>query len=359
MLKVEAYINGAACISPAKTIDGIGIPEDAMVVNENTFLKCIEPLYKKYIDPMASRRMSRVVKMGLYAAKLCLEDAEIEMPGAIVNGTGLGCIEDTEKFIDNIIRNEEKLLNPTPFIQSTHNTISSQIALLLKCHNYNVTYSQRGLTFESALIDSLLLLKEKTVENILLGGVDEITKNSFQILNRLGHWRRESVNRMNLLESDTKGSIAGEGAAFFILADKPSEKSYGKIASVKTINRSLENEEVKQILNTFLSDNEISIQEIDVAFLGLNGDMKFDAVYHDLITTLLKNNTCGYFKHFCGEYYTASSFAMWLAAEVLKNQNMPDVARLKNAPEPKQLKNILIYNHYRNINHSFILLQHV
>lgn len=359
MLNVDAYINGAACISPAKTIDSIGVPDDSLVVNENTFLKCIEPVYKKYIDPMIARRMSRIVKIGLYTAKSCMEDAGIDIPGSIVTGTGLGCMEDTEKFIDNIIRNEEKLLNPTPFIQSTHNTIGSQIALLLKCHNYNITYSQRGLTFESALIDSLLLLKEKDVENVLLGGVDEITNNSFQIMKRLGHWKHESVNRMNMLESRTKGSIAGEGAAFFILADKTCEKSYAKIASVIAINKTLDTVEVKKNIDTFLSNSNIGLQDIDLVLLGLNGDMKFDKVYYDLVKTTFKNNTCGYFKHLCGEYYTTSSFAMWLAAQVLKKQNIPEIVKIKNTPDAKQLRNILIYNHYRNINHSFLLLQHV
>jgi 3-oxoacyl-[acyl-carrier-protein] synthase II len=356
MLKADAYINAAACVSPAKVIEGIGIPEDALMVNENSFLKCIDPVYKKYIDPMASRRMSRVVKMGLYAAKSCLEEVGIENPDAIITGTGLGCVEDTEKFIDNIFRNEEKLLNPTPFIQSTHNTIGSQIALLLKCHNYNVTYTQRGLTFESALLDSMLLLKEKKAENILLGGVDEITKISWQIMNRLGFWKKENVSRAGLIESNTNGSIAGEGAVFFSLSDKQNEKSFAKIIAINSINKKLDDNEVRSSLDAFLSDNKI---EIDFALLGFNGDKRSDFIYHELINTSLKNISCGYFKHLCGEYHTASSFALWLASQILKIGDVPEVVRVKSTPSTANIRNILIYNHYRNINHSFIILQHV
>ncbi|MFH0866741.1 MAG: beta-ketoacyl synthase chain length factor [Bacteroidota bacterium] len=359
MLKTDVYINGAACVSPVKTNDDIDIPDEATVVNNNTYLKCIEPLYKKYIDPMTARRMSRVVKIGLYSAKSCLEDSGVELPDAIVTGTGLGCIEDTEKFIDNIFRNDEKLLNPTPFIQSTHNTIGSQIALLLKCHNYNITYSQRGLTFESALVDSLLLLKEKAFENVLLGGVDEITNYSFQIMKRLGHWKRENVNRMNLLESQTKGSIAGEGAAFFLISDKTDKNTYAKIVSVKTINKPQDIENIKHIIHEFLADCNIGISDIDLALFGFSGDKDFDTVYHELVNTSFHNNACGYFKHLCGEYHTASSFAMWLAATIIKKQHVPEMVKIKSAPVAKQFKNILIYNHYRNIQHSFLLLQHV
>lgn len=359
MLRADAYIKGTACISPGKTPDSVCILDDTIVVNESNFLKCIEPIYKKYIDPMVSRRMSRVVKMGIYAAKECLEDAGVEIPGAIVTGTGLGCIEDTEKFIDNIFRNEEKLLNPTPFIQSTHNTIGSQIALLLKCHNYNVTYSQRGLTFESALFDSMLLLKEKSVENVLLGGVDEITNISYQIMKRLGHWKKEKIERAHLLNSNTKGSIAGEGAAFFMLTNKPAEKSYARISAVKTINDPMDSDGVKQALNKFLSENEIGIHDIDLALLGFNGDKNFDSSYNDLMNTSLNKINCGYFKHMCGEYYTSSSFALWLAAVILKDQQVPEIIKIQNNKPVTKLKNILICNSYRNINHSFILLQHV
>ena len=70
--------------------------------------------------------------------------------------TGLGCLEDTEKFLSSIYTNEEKLLNPTPFIQSTHNTVAGAIALAIKCHGYNATYTHRGFSFESALEDALI-----------------------------------------------------------------------------------------------------------------------------------------------------------------------------------------------------------
>ena len=53
------------------------------------------------------------------------------MPDAIITGTGLGCLEDTEKFLTAMVTNKEEFLTPTSFIQSTHNTVSAQIALLL------------------------------------------------------------------------------------------------------------------------------------------------------------------------------------------------------------------------------------
>ncbi len=133
-----------------------------------------------------------------------------------------------------MILNKEEFLTPTSFIQSTHNTVSAQIALLLKCHNYNFTFVHRGISFESALLDSLMKINSDQAGNVLLGGADELTSNSFTIMQRLGLWKRKPVNNLRLLEDKTRGSIAGEGAAFFLLSNQWVEKSYAEIKDVET-----------------------------------------------------------------------------------------------------------------------------
>ncbi|MDP4282756.1 MAG: 3-oxoacyl-ACP synthase, partial [Bacteroidota bacterium] len=144
------YITGLGSISPQMTYNNNHFLEE-IKVPENSMLKVIDPVYKEYIQGDMVRRMSRIIKMGVTASKICLSDAALNMPDAIITGTGLGCIEDTEKFLSTMIRNKEEFLTPTSFIQSTHNTVGAQIALILKCHNYNFTYVHRGLSFESGL----------------------------------------------------------------------------------------------------------------------------------------------------------------------------------------------------------------
>ena len=72
--------------------------------------------------------MSNIIKMGISTSLKALDIAEIQMPGAIIIGTGIGCIYDTAKFLNQLIENEEDLLNPTSFIQSTHNSVAGQLA---------------------------------------------------------------------------------------------------------------------------------------------------------------------------------------------------------------------------------------
>jgi 3-oxoacyl-[acyl-carrier-protein] synthase II len=273
---MEAYIDGRSAISPQNTFSGENSFDDVKGYENVHFMKCMEPQYNAFIDPMASRRMSRIMKMGLASALKCLEEAGISIPDAVITGTGLGCIEDTEKFLGALHLNEEKLLNPTPFIQSTHNTVASNIAILIKCFGYNNTFSHRGFSFESALLDSLMLLEEGSVNNVLVGGVDELTANSFIITNRLGFWKKEPVSNLRLLDYYSKGSLAGEGSAFFALNKHRTDRSAAKILSVGTFYKPEGFTEIEKKISSFLTKGSGESDQIDLVVMGLSCDKVTD-----------------------------------------------------------------------------------
>ncbi len=143
---MEIYIQAASAISPQKNSGQ-------------------EPDYSSLIDPKSIRRMSRIIRMGVGAAAACLRDAGVACPDAIVTGTAYGCLADTGVFLSKMIGQQEEMLPPTAFIQSTHNTVGGQIALLFQCHGYNNTFVHRGFSFESALLDAMLLLRENEAEH--------------------------------------------------------------------------------------------------------------------------------------------------------------------------------------------------
>jgi len=350
----KIYINGVGAVSPQKTFDNGSFLDEPISLVSNQ-LKCVDPNYKEFIAGDMIRRMGRIIKMGIAASKISLQDADCAMPDAIITGTGLGCIEDTEKFISSMILNKEEFLTPTSFIQSTHNTVSAQIALMLKCHNYNFTYVHRGISFESALIDSMMRINAEQAFTILLGAADELTLNSFTIMQRLGFWKRKPVNNLYLLEDKTRGTIAGEGAAFFLLSDQPGEKVYAEVKDVETFIYPEGNSDTEQHIRDFLIRNEVTLGDIDLLITGMNGDPSFDKIYHEVSDNLFPDSGKAFFKHLCGEYHTSVSFALWLAAKIMRSQRIPDIVKLKE-PKISDIRNILVHNHYRNINHSLILL---
>src|SRR6202023_3762317 len=101
-------------------------------------------------------------------------------------------------------------------------------------HGYNNTFVHRGFSFESALLDALLLLQENEAGNVLVGSADEITDISHAILTRFGCYKHLPVSNLALFSSNSKGTIAGEGAAFFLLTNRPSADAYAKLDGITT-----------------------------------------------------------------------------------------------------------------------------
>lgn len=146
---------------------------------------------KSYIpDASMRRRMSKVVKNSVACAVECMGNIEnIKQLDAIITATGWGCLTDSERFLRNIIVDKEQLINPTPFIQSTFNTVGGQIALMAKNHCYNVTYVNRSHSFEDALLDTMMRFADGEATNILLGAFDEETHSQHEIMKRMGLFR--------------------------------------------------------------------------------------------------------------------------------------------------------------------------
>ncbi|MCX6249026.1 MAG: beta-ketoacyl synthase chain length factor [Bacteroidetes bacterium] len=351
---MSAFINGIGMISPQKTVETHDFLEE-IVEYDSGYLKCIEPVsYKPYIDPIQSRRMSRLIKMGIASAKMCLNESGCTLPDAIITGTGLGSVEETEKILATI-HLDQPFLNPTPFMQSTYNTISSQIAIQMKCHNYNSTYVHRTFSFESSLQDALLQISEGSSRNVLAGGIDEMTQNHLVITRRAGHWKNGVFKNLEMLSWDSPGSVAGEGASFFLLSEDKNETTYARLRDVKTIYKPATPGEVIQRVYSILAACGLVTSDIDLVLLGINGDNRTDPAYRTFARTAFPETPLAYYKHLCGEYHTASGFALWLASNILKRQTIPGILRI-NDLQCNPLRNILIYNQYYNVNHSLILV---
>lgn len=313
-------------ISPQKTWDAHALPNEIVSATSDRFT-AIEPEYAQFIDSKNIRRMSRIIKLGVSAATIALRGAKVSIPDSIITGTGYGCLEDTGTFLAKMIENNEEALNPTPFIQSTHNTIGSQIALLLQCQGYNQTYAHGAFSFENALLDALIQSEEDSLKNILLGGIDEITTTSHTIQKRFGMFRK---------------TVNGEGAAFFVV-NGMRENSIACIDSVETLYKPKSGDVEAHLKSPG--------KEYDLVLLGINPDENPE----DLKTNcplLFPSASIACFKHLSGENPVASSFGVWLAATILKTQAVPNSIVLKAGKLP--IKKILVVNRYFGTHYSTI-----
>jgi hypothetical protein len=267
--------------------------------------------------------MSRLLKMGVTAAGISLQDAGVEKPDAIITGTGLGMMEETEKFLNSMIENQERLLNPTAFIQSTHNTVGASIAVMLGCNNYNLTYVHGPVSFENALLDCLMWLEERPSDNVLLGGIEEITEDHFKVIDTFDLWKKEEVDSLNIFEDGRPGTLAGEGATFFTLSKTPGDRSYARIDGLSVQFNPDGDEILEDHINSFLGSKGLRIEDMDLVILGRNGDPASDGVYANA-GDLLSGIPQAVYKHLCGEHYLSSSFALWLGARIAASQSSPE-----------------------------------
>lgn len=294
---------------------------------EAPYVRALDPDYKPFINPVAARRMGLILKRAMATSLTALKDADVEMPDAIITATGLGCIENTEKFLKALSEQGENCLQPTFFINSTHNTIGSYVAVQMKCHGYNNTHVHRGISFESALLDAFVKIKLGKFNNALVGAHDEMTPDYFTLLNRVGFW---------------DGGFAGETAVSMLLA----KEGVVKIAGIEVLYMP-EKQKIVDAVNRLCLENSISVDDIDLLVTGRNGNEENNKVYDDFENIFNMKDKSESYKDIFGESFTTSAYSVCYAYECLKKGI---------TPSGRKVKNVLLYNHYENKDHSLILL---
>jgi len=301
------YIHQAIAISPQET--------------STSKLEVKEPSYEG-IPKNLLRRMSKSVRMGIGASAPILRSISRPVSGIVI-GTGNGGTADSYSFLQQMKEYGEALLTPGSFAQSTSNAMASQLSMMDQNKSYNLTHVHRGLAFEMALLDVSLLSIEDNSAFYLLAGVDELSPSNYA-LDEMEGWY-------------PPGTIAGEGAAAFLVSGQALD-AMAAVRAVSTLHSS-DAEVVRKELENFLATHLPAGEEINCLISGENGDARLSDYYKACESLMNRDTSVLHFKRLCGEYPTASAFALWLACHQLSGA-----------------QNYLIYNTYKGRQHSFILL---
>lgn len=339
------YIHQHICISPQQTNGAVDL--ETINASVEGKLLAIEPQLQG-VPPAMLRRMSKAVRMGIGAGLPLIKDRKTD---GIIVGTANGGMEDCIRFLNQIVDYDEGLLTPANFVQSTPNAIAGQLSLLTKNRSYNATHVHNGLAFENALIDAKMSLSEKPDHQYLVGGVDEISSYNYNI-DYLAGWYDKTKSNEDLYGIDAPGTIAGEGAAMF-LVNTAAAGAWGCVEAVEAF-ESTDKEYIESRFKRFLSACEGDTNHT-LFVSGENGDNRFLPVYATCEFAIGSSIPVVRFKHLTGEYPTSSSFALWLACYALKNQSLP-AHFYKNEHNLKQINQVILYNQYQGRQHSFILI---
>lgn len=340
---MELYIKSTGIVSGAGSNMMDSFLDKMPEISSDRYLS-VEPDYAGIIPPMQLRRMSKAVRTGIAASKQAMKRAGVEKPDALSIGTAIGCLQDTEVFLGKLVDQEEQMLTPTAFIQSTHNTVGGQIALLSGCYGHNLTYVHRGHSFEHAMINTQLYLNDHKEEYVLVGGIDELTDNSYKALVKGTVYSNEELTSDSVLTTSSVGAIAGEGATFFVVTDKPE----GTAVCVKDVDCFTGKDETaaKEKIAAFLKRNELE-NSVDLFVSGISNDKRTQSIYKSIQNECFNGVPVMNFKHLSGEYATASAFALGLLTHCVTQNHFPDFIVQWNLPSmPKKVVMINNYMHY-------------
>lgn len=300
---------------------------------------CNEPDYDKIIDPSVSRRWSRILKMGMATAREAVKEAGNPEIDAIITGTGYGYTEDTIKFLSRMTNPEDRGMNPTAFIQSTYNSISSIIALTLKNQGYNNTFVHSGFSFECVMEDAVLLLESGEARNVLIGGIDELADQVYELLERIEKVRSR-VALQNNKGQPLKQNGMGEGSSFFVLSDKPLNDKAVELVEFRTFYAP-----TGETLSEYYRDT-IGMLNPDLILTGEETGENCKSAY-SMFSNLSAVRKIKY-TDFCGSYPTAPAFGLWLACKILSGE-----INTGNSTTDS----VLIYNCFEERYHSFFQLR--
>ena len=152
----------------------------------------------------------RVEPFALAAARRALrqvhDDALDKSRCGIYLGTGLGALDQTAAFVDNMIRRREALPAPAKFVNSVHNAAASQLAISLGWTGPNHTFPHDARSFELALQHAMLALRLGRIDRALVVGVDALDPYFAAVGQQLGWWSGDR--------------LPGEGTAAFVLENE-------------------------------------------------------------------------------------------------------------------------------------------
>ena len=298
MNNAPIYINAAEQISCQAPLCHSWIDSPVLLEGEG-LVRSDDPNFREYFPPLMSRKMGRLLKRAVVTSLAAIERAALGAPDAIVTGTGLGCVENTEAFLGQLVCDGEELLKPTHFMQSTHNTIGSTIAIHTFNHGYNATYSHKGISAEGAMLDAVTQMRLGDIDTALVGCHDEVSATYYTLLRKIGY-------------VGVEGQCAcTEASVSLLLSHEPRGALCELVATGLISNPD----------SCFWTDL-FSRYGVGVVMTGISGNHANDVCYTPVVQAACNRLQLAY-KHIFGENYSASALGLYASAQALQAGRYP------------------------------------
>jgi 3-oxoacyl-(acyl-carrier-protein) synthase len=147
----------------------------------------VEPFRPSDVVPgLKTRRLDRLSVWALVTASLAIKDARLDLSRdersrvAVVCGTGLGCIELTESFLQSALDNGWAQTDPILFPETLWNSPASHVARCLELTGPNVTLSSTGQSGECALAQAASMVRFGQADRAIVIAGDLLTRTAYE-----------------------------------------------------------------------------------------------------------------------------------------------------------------------------------
>ncbi len=294
------------------------------------------PVYQVNLEAAADRtllkkirRADKLSKMAVVAAAEALRDGGVQAgPGAdlgVIVATAFGAHVTTFGFLDNILDYGDAAVSPTTFSNSVHNAAASYVASSLDIKGPTLTVTQFRFSFQAALQLAETWIDQKRCASVLVGAVDQYGDVLGYICDRKLTLAKDG--RIKPFMFNPTCLVPGEGAAFFLLGAKASDRAY---CSVKVAG---------------IGGGAIMMPPADIAVIDADGMLPDESVYLSCLSPDVPTTA---YSPLSGSMMTGSSFNAAAAALMLKHQvhyaapvqDNPHGLRLLAASGPARIESI-------------------
>jgi 3-oxoacyl-[acyl-carrier-protein] synthase II len=227
---------GETGIRPAASFDTEGLPS-RMCAEISEFEA------KEFIPGREIRKMDRLSRIAVAAAKMAMDDAGLIIDDGnrdrvgISLGVAYGSVDVSVQFATALFTEGPTMVNPILVPNTVMNAPAGHASIALGFRGVNVTVNHKEASGETAIAFAAGQIQKGRADVMFAGGADTMGRLIYEILTRFRalsplDGNDEAARPMDVARN---GAVAGEGAGVICLEEKESAKKrgariYGEIA---------------------------------------------------------------------------------------------------------------------------------
>lgn len=257
---------------------------------------------REFVPVAKLRRMNELSKMAVAATRMALDDRGWE-PGhwprtetGVALGTMFGPVRTSVEYMDAYLQHGPALAPPQLFAESVANAPGSHIAIEYGFEGFNLTCTQREISFTTALLQATLQLRRGAVRRAIVCGVDEMNEIVFEVLARAGSLAHDDGDgeAMRPFDRRANGFVVGEGALSLLVESEPGPAPLARVAGVGIARDSSAtvhdwgtgSGSVARACRRALETAGVAVGDVSAVYASANGRPKVDQLEARAITEL-------------------------------------------------------------------------